>query len=78
VGLRYLQNGVFTTLPPGHFMRDLFKCHIQRRFKAHRFLFDVFDSVATGQDERDTFANSQTLRTFIKRIISIRRAEMES
>jgi cytochrome P450 len=63
-------------MPPGMFLRDLFKCHILRRMKLHRMIFDIFDSMVIGRDEKETIENSDAFRRFLKKIITGRRTEM--
>ena len=76
--IEYHAGGKAKKIAPGWCMRDLIMCHIQRRFKLIRLLFDVFDTFAMGQDEKEIFANTDNLRAFLKKMINIRRSEMDS
>lgn len=76
--LTFVKNGEKLNFSTGNFIRENFKATIERRLKFIRFLFDIFDEVSVGQQEKETAQNSEYFRLFLKKMINKRRREMGS
>ena len=74
--LSYKSQGETQQLNPGAFLRNCIYNITLRMSKPFRLLFDCFDSLMIGQDERDLLENSLRFKAWITTLIMKRRLEM--